>query len=314
MHAPDHAGAKRSAAAALLSYTTNGMPRHLRDMIVVITGASAGIGAALARELSRYGAKLVLSARRAEKLEALNREIGGAHLCVPADVSIPVDCQRLITATIDRFGRIDTLVCNAGYGLIRPVAETSAEDERQIFQTNVFGTTECIRAALPVMQRQEPRDGWRGQIMIVSSAAARRGLPFFGTYSATKAAQLSLAEALRVELKPQRIAVTSVHPVGTETDFFTTAGAQSEYQMPTRSTGEIRQSAQTVARKMVRGIMRPRPEVWPLGPSRWGLSFATLFPGMTDRVMGRARGQLERANAAKGASAPVPSAGAPREG
>ena len=140
-------------------------------------------------------------------------------------------------------GGIDTLVCNAGYGSVRTVAETSHDEMRRMFETNVFGTTDCIHAAVPIMRKQELRDGWRGQIMIVSSAAAKRGLPFFGPYSATKAAQLSIAEALRVELKADRIAVTSVHPVGTNTEFFDTAEKQTGLRRPTTDT-KVRQSAQ----------------------------------------------------------------------
>jgi short-subunit dehydrogenase len=156
---------------------------------------------------------------------------------------------------------------------------------RAIFETNVFGTADCVRAAVPLMRKQEKREGLRGQIVIVSSAAGRRGLPYFGAYSATKAAQLSLAEALRVELRGERIAVTSVHPVGTKTDFFTTAETVSESRLPIRHGVEVQQTAEQVARKMVRGMERPRAEVWPLAVARVALSAATLFPGMVDRAL-----------------------------
>src|SRR5262245_48412150 len=91
--------------------------RNLRDMVIVITGASAGIGKALAQHLSARGGKLVLSARRAEMLDQLNASLGGKHLVVRADVSKADECQMLISKSIEHFGRIDTLVCNAGYGL-----------------------------------------------------------------------------------------------------------------------------------------------------------------------------------------------------
>ena len=200
-------------------------------MRVVITGASAGIGREMAVQLSAEGASLVLAARRLERLENLNEQLGGGHRCVRADVSEERDCRNLIEqAAAD--GRIDTLICNAGYGLLRTVAETSSREMRRIFATNVFGTTDCIKAAVPIMERQGLRDGIRGQVMIVSSAAARRGLPFFGAYSATKFAQLGLAEALRVELHDLKIAVTSVHPIGTNTDFFTTAEQNGSIKLP----------------------------------------------------------------------------------
>jgi short-subunit dehydrogenase len=268
-------------------------------MVVVITGASAGIGRALAEQLSRHGVKLVLSARRLERLEALNQSLGGRHLVVQADVSRPEDCAALVRRAVEHFGRIDTLVCNAGYGMVRRVHEMTRQEMLDILATNVLGTTDCIAAAVPVMMRQTPRDGWRGQVMIVSSAAARRGLPYFGAYSATKAAQLSLAEAMRVELRPRGIAVTSVHPIGTDTDFFTTAEHLSAKRIPRRSAIEVHQSAQTVARKMVRGIQRPAPEVWPFRPVRFLLSLGMMWPRLTDWAMAGHRKQLGKVNESK---------------
>ena len=263
-------------------------------MVVVITGASAGIGRALAEQLHEKGAKLVLSARRIDKLDELNRQLGGSHLTIRADVSNPDDCQNLVHQTREKFSRLDTLVCNAGYGIARAVADSTHEDVARMFATNVYGTLDPIRAAVPIMRDQQPKDGYRGQIMIVSSAAARRGLPFFGIYSATKAAQLSLAEALRVELKPDAIAVTSVHPIGTQTEFFTVAQDLGGLKMPPPGTGEVRQSASTVARKMLRAIERPRPELWPMRPARWGVSIGTLMPSLVDRIMARYRGDFQK--------------------
>jgi short-subunit dehydrogenase len=205
---------------------------------------------------------------------------------VGADVAIQADCERLIRESAERFGRIDTLVCNAGYGFLSPVAQMPPERMRELFATNVFGTTDCIWAAVPIMKRQEPRDGWRGQLMIVSSAVARRAIPYFGAYSATKAAQLSLAEALRVELKSKKIAVSSVHPIGTTTEFGDVS-AQLSGRRSTKIPGEITQTAEQVAVAMRKAIERPKPEVWPFRLARIGLGFAALFPRMTDRALSR---------------------------
>src|SRR4051812_42366958 len=180
------------------------MGRDLNGMVVIITGASAGIGKALAEELSSRGAKLALAARRADKLETLNRSLGGSHLLVPTDVSDRGQCETLIARAVEHFGRLDTLVCNAGFGILKPVAEAGPEEVERQLRTNFCGTLDCIRPTVPIIARQEVRDRWRGQIMIVSSIVARRGIPYFGIYSATKAAQLSIAESMRVELKPQR--------------------------------------------------------------------------------------------------------------
>jgi short-subunit dehydrogenase len=276
------------------------MKRTLTDMVAIITGASSGIGRALAVELSARGAKLVLSARRTDRLEALNEELMSRaqgdsvsrHLCIPADVSSREQCEMLIDKSVERFGRIDTLVCNAGYGMLRPVAETTSEQALAIFQTNLFGTLDCIRRAVPVMQKQQIVGGYRGQIMLVSSAVARRSIPFFGLYSATKAAQLSIGESLRVELFPRQIAVTTVHPAGTSTEFGDVSATQSDGRRPKRIPGEIVQTATDVAKAMLRAIESPRPEVWPNSTYRWLISLGTMFPGMIDRLMLRRSDQI----------------------
>ncbi len=266
------------------------MRRKLKEMVVVITGASAGIGRALAVELAASGAKLALVARRVDRLEELNASLGGGHLCIGADVSRTNDCRNLIERTVERFGRIDTLVCNAGFGIYQQVARTTPEQAREIFATNVFGTTDAIHFALPIIAGQERRDGIRGQIMIVSSCVARRGVPFIGMYSATKAAQLALAEALRVELRPLRIAVTSVHPIQTKTEFGQAAQTRGQIKLLGAPIG---QTAETVARRMIAAIERPKREVWPSRPSRLIFGLATLMPGAVDHVMSRYRRKVE---------------------
>src|SRR4051794_19482138 len=155
-------------AAGARAYTA-AMRRSLNGMVIAITGASAGIGKALAEALYARGARLALAARRLDRIESLNRQLGGGHLAIQTDVSDRAQCEAFVRGTVERFGRLDTLVCNAGYGILRPVAESTPEEMLHMFQTNVFGTTDCIRPAVPVMQGQEVRGGWRGQVMIVSS-------------------------------------------------------------------------------------------------------------------------------------------------
>jgi hypothetical protein len=265
-------------------------------MVVLITGASAGIGAALAEQLHAAGAKLVLTARRLDRLEALNARLGGQHLVLQADVSKTEDCQAITDQAWEHFGRLDTVVANAGYGLYEPVALTTPQATRAIFATNVFGTTDLIHAAAPYLLQQSPRDGWRGQIMIVSSAVGRRGVPFLGTYSGTKAAQLAIAESLRVELEPVRIAVTSVHPIMTKTDFGSTAEGHGTLVLPRTESRTMVQTVDHVARRMVEAIERPKPEVWPSWPARVLFGLGTLFPSLMDRGMGRYRDQVIELN------------------
>lgn len=270
------------------------MKRDINGMIVVITGASAGIGRALAQELSGRGAKLVLAARRIEKLDELNQSLGGKHFVAGCDVSNREDCENLIAKSIEHFGRIDTLVANAGVGDYRRGWEIPPDALRAMFSTNVFGTTDLIHAIVPILLKQQDRDGKRGQIMIVSSAAARRGVPYLGAYCATKAAQLSISEALRVELRPHRVAVTSVHPIMTATEFGSVAEAASGVTLP-RGMGKS-QTVEYVAKKMARAIERPRPEVWPHQPTRLSLVMAALFPRLADKVLSKYRRDVENAN------------------
>src|SRR5271154_3565035 len=261
------------------------MRRSLNDMITVITGASSGIGRALAVNLAANGGRLVLGARRLDRLQALQREIGPDHCCRRIDVSRPEDCQEIISAAIEKFGRVDTVVCNAGFGFARAFDSMSGEDIRRIFDTNLFGTIECCRNAIAFMKRQELRDGFRGQLMIVSSACAMRGLPYFSVYAATKAAQLSLCEGLRIELRPFDIAVTSVHPMLCETDFFSTANNLSGMDPAALAQGG-KQTPEYVANRMARAIERPRGELWPKPMSRLSLHIAGMVPGIVDKVMG----------------------------
>jgi short-subunit dehydrogenase len=268
-------------------------------MVVAITGASAGIGRALAEQLGRRGARLALCARRVERLEGLNAALGGGPLVLRADVSSPTDCGMFVLRTLDHFGRLDTLVANAGYGQYKLAHEMSSDAVRLMFATNVFGTTDVVRVAVPHMIKQPPREGWRGQLMIVSSAGARRGVPYLGPYAATKAAQLSIAEALRVELRSEQIAVTSVHPIMTTTEFGELAEAAGDVRLP-RVHGPS-QTVDHVASRMVAAIERPRPELWTHQPTRVALALATLFPRVADTIMSRFYRQVQAAN--PGASA-----------
>lgn len=263
------------------------MKRQLSGMVVIVTGASSGIGRRLAEDLSRSGAHLVLAARREWLLEEFNAQHGGRHVCIASDISSPETASRLVAKAVDRFGRIDTVVCNAGYGLINPVATFDDEALEKLFRTNVFGTLYCVRAAIPVMQSQSPRDGSRGQIVFVSSAAAKRGLPFFGHYAATKAAQLSLAEALRVEMRSSKIDVTTILPIGTETEFFKAAQSQSKFTMAPRRAGELWQDVDLVARRIAAAIEAPRPEVWTSLMMRVLLNVGGLMPTMLDWIMAK---------------------------
>lgn len=274
------------------------MARQLPGMVTIITGASDGIGAALARRLAAAGGRLVLNARGTDRLADLAADLPGEHLTVPGDVADPATSAALVAAALGRWGRIDTVVANAGYGLVAPIATTSPAQWQAILGVNLLGTTHLIQAAVPALRQQSLRDGWRGQVMIVSSALARRGRPEAGAYSATKAAQLSVAEALRVELVDDRIAVTCVHPIATATGFV--AAAEAHGGTWARTAAEPVQSSTEVAAAMARALERPRAEVWPHALSRWALGLGTLWPTLFDGYFHRRMS----ANAACPASPP----------
>lgn len=257
---------------------------ELRGAAVAITGASAGIGWATALAFARAGSRLALAARRLDRLEALAAEVralGAEALAMAADVASEADVRRFVTATVERYGRLDVIVNNAGYGVRGRVEETPVEDYRQLMEVNFIGTVHGCREALAVMRRQG-----RGVIVNVSSIVGHRALAGGAAYAATKAAQVSLTESLRLELRGTAIAACSVHPVATETEFAEVAARVSGG----RQGGPVgpRQSAAAVARAIVACARRPRPEVYPYRASRALVWLNALAPGLMDRLAARA--------------------------
>ena len=271
----------------------------ISSRVVAITGASAGIGAATALVLAGQGCKLVLSARRQDKLEAVAakcRAAGGETLVVTADVAKRADVDRLVAATVEKFGRLDVMFANAGYGFLAKIQDVTDAQFDDIMAVNVKGSLYAMQAAAAVMLKQSPladapAKSARGHIILTSSGAGRRGLPLYGIYSMTKAAQLSLAEAMRVELRDKGVYVSTVHPLTTATEFFEVASSKSQL----KSTGLGHAApAEMVARKVARLIRRPRPELWPVTGSAWSLAFAAAFPSVADRVMAKTVGNRTR--------------------
>ena len=257
---------------------------------IVIAGASSGIGAATAVALAAEKHNLVLGARRMDRLDEIAakcRQLGAQAISVPCDVAKRADVDALVAAGVEKFGRLDVMLANAGYGLLAKIHETTEQQFDDIVATNVKGTLYAMQAAAAAMLKQEPRGTGRtarGHIIAVSSGAARRGLPLYGVYSATKAAQLSLVEAMRVELKEKQIYVSSVHPLTTATEFFDVASSKSRI----RSTGVGHAlPAEIVGKKIARLIRHPKPELWPAFASRWSLIFAAALPRISDYAMTR---------------------------
>jgi len=191
----------------------------LTDSVVAITGASAGIGRATARELATAGARVVIGARRRERLEGLEGELPGHVVAVEMDVRSPADSHRLVQEAIERFGRLDALVANAGIGMYGGILDHTDEELTTMLDTNVAGTVWPIRAAVPELLR-----AGQGDIVIVASVAGFRGGADEAVYAATKFAQVGLAGSLDRELRPKGIRVTTIGPAGTSTEFAIGAG------------------------------------------------------------------------------------------
>jgi short-subunit dehydrogenase len=251
--------------------------------VVAITGASAGIGRATAIRLARDGAALVLCARRADRLQSLAAEIqglGADALPVVADVTSEEAMQQLVAQAVERFGRLDVMICNAGFGIAGAIDQIGPDQMRKLVDINLIGTYFATRAALPLFRRQE-----RGHLIIVSSIVGKRGVPYMGAYSATKFAQVGLAECLRSELVGSDIHVSVVYPVSTETEFFDVMSRETGTPVE-RSFGP-RQSPERVADAIARAIEHPAPEVYPYATSRALVWLNALAPGVCDHVVKR---------------------------
>ena len=227
---------------------------ELDGAVVIVTGASSGIGAATARLAAARGAIVVLAARRADRLAALAAELPGSS-AVPTDMRDPDAINRLVQEAIDRHGRVDVLINNAGQGLHVPLEQVKLEDLVAITELNFYAPLIAMQAVLPTMRRQG-----RGVIVNVSSATSRMVLPGIGAYSATKSALNMLSDVARAELAADGIVVSVVYPSVTATEFHSAlrAGARVDGW----GSGRIEpHSAEAVAQAIIGVIRSGEPEV-----------------------------------------------------
>jgi NADP-dependent 3-hydroxy acid dehydrogenase YdfG len=194
--------------------------RDLTGTVVAITGATSGIGRETARQLVAEGALVALGGRRTDRLDALVTELGADNaVAVAMDVRSPADNARLVAAAVDRWGRLDSVVANAGIGLYGGILDQTDEQLTTMMDTNFAGTVWTVRAALAPMLA-----GGGGDVVIVSSVAGFRGGADEAVYAGTKHAQVGLAGSLDRELREQGVRVTLICPAGTATEFAVGAG------------------------------------------------------------------------------------------
>jgi NADP-dependent 3-hydroxy acid dehydrogenase YdfG len=252
----------------------------IRGKVVAITGGSAGIGRATALRVAREGAPVAICARRREQLDEVADEItaiGGQALAIVADVTREADMNMFVARTLEHFGRIDVMMCNAGFGLYGTIDTIAPAKMQQVLDVNYLGTYLAIRAALPRFRQQE-----NGHVIVVSSIVGKRGVPYMGAYAATKFAQVGLAECLRAEVLGSGIHVSVVYPVSTETEFFDVMTAASGFT--TEAKGP-RQAAGVVAEAIAAAIGRPVPEVYPYRKARGLVLLNAIAPEFCDRLV-----------------------------
>jgi NAD(P)-dependent dehydrogenase (short-subunit alcohol dehydrogenase family) len=236
------------------------------DKIVLITGCSTGIGRDLAQTLTQAGYIVVATARQVEALKGSD-----AALKLALDVTSPDSIQKAVDQTIQRFGRIDVLVNNAGYAVRGAVEEVPVEQAQQMFNVNVFGMMRVIQAVAPHMRQQKA-----GRIVNISSIVGKLVTPANGTYSATKFALEALSDALRLEMAPFGIQVVAVEPGSIKTQFHVTVEANGRaifsnpaspyrplYEQYEKVTADMRRTEagpQVVSRVVRQVIEAPRPK------------------------------------------------------
>ena len=263
-------------------------PIPLSGKPVIITGASSGIGAATAIACARVGMPVTLFARRADKLGAVAEQIrtsGGRSLCIAGDVADPDAPAELITKTEEAFGPLYSVIANAGYGMECESATMPIDQIRTMFEVNFYGSLMLVQPAIERFRAHKA-----GHAFMVSSCLSKLSMPYYACYSSTKSAQDMFCRSLRLELQSEGISVSSVHPIGTKTEFFETADENSEKGLRVSSTrnGRFMQSPERVADAIVRCLRKPKGEVWTSLPVRLGFAASIAMPGLTDRLLARA--------------------------
>ncbi|WP_437579180.1 SDR family oxidoreductase [Sorangium sp. So ce887] len=261
------------------------MASRLAGQVVLITGASSGIGEALAREVARRGGRVVLAARRTERLEALASEVrasGGEAIAAQCDVTRDGDVERAVEQARVAFGRLDIAIANAGFGVTGRVEDLSLDDFRRQLETNVFGALRTVKAALPELKRS------RGGVALIGSASGYVAFPTMGAYTMSKFAVRALAETLRGELHAEGVAVTHIAPGFIESEIrrIDNAGKLRD-GAPEPVPRWLVMPTKAAARQIMDAIVARRAEAIVTGHAKLGVSLARHAPGLLNAAIAR---------------------------
>lgn len=256
-----------------------------KDKVVLVTGASSGIGEELARQLAEAGAKLVLAARRKELLESLARRIaaGGkeAPLALECDVTRNGDLERIVAETVRRWKGLDIVFANAGFGVVGPLRQLSLEDYQRQFETNVFGTLRTILAALPEIEKS------KGNVVLIGSVAGWASSPGASPYTMSKFAVRALANSITPELRLVGIKVTLISPGFVASDIRRVdnqghlhAGAKEPVP------AWLVMSTEKAVRQILRAVAHGKREAIITGHGKLLVALERFFPWVT-RAVGR---------------------------
>jgi len=231
------------------------MENNIKDKVVIITGASSGMGEAAAKHLATLGATVVVGARRADKIEKLAKDIneaGGKALAVKADVTNLEQVQHLVDTAVKQFGRVDVIINNAGVMPLSPMDRLNVEEWNTMIDVNIKGVLNGIAAVLPYMKEQKS-----GQIINTSSVAGHKVFNGSAVYSATKYAVRALTEGLRMEIKPYNIRTTIVCPGAVKTELLEHISEADIQQANKDYVGEVGISPDSFARVVAFAISQP---------------------------------------------------------
>jgi short-subunit dehydrogenase len=256
---------------------------QLAGKIVVVTGASMGIGEAIAKEFAAHGSQVVLAARDAARLEAARLRVtaSGQAVAVPCDVTKREDLIRLLESTTASFGRVDVWVNNAGYGLMDSIAQMDLIECRRMFETNLFAVIQAMQLVAPVMKQQGG-----GAIINISSVAGYIAVPYMAAYGATKHALNAITKGARIELQQTGVRVMNVCPGYIATDFAANAVKGKErYRLGMAARTGV--SSERVARAVLRGYLNNKREIVVPWKDRVLILLYQLAPGIVEGMMRR---------------------------